>query len=532
MTFLKSSFSIQTTSKELFDPLYQIPIPNDQLKELIASQSSLLSDQLVNRYTTIAEQIALWLETAHMIAFTIEQSIKKTESDTFTIEPLETACSKIQPVIQQLGEFCDEQEELQSNPACKLKLTKIQSEWSGLQHFISSLKTLIEASNEKHMLRKLMETILVQIDDLSTMIFQFQEQRHMAAIYPEAEGEKKEDERILMEIDNRVGPLFNHVEKVYTRMTSATPPEDSLGLLTRKHILVQEKWECLRVEIDELKLELKEDRWLVVFKQVADQVDDMMNKLEKTVVQCYHLLNETNQYITSSSSNTSASSTSSNTINSVQVDSRAKLWAAEKNFEAKYKYYAPSIARMLDMLGNGIAARVSRNAATIQRHEAMVLRWNNLKTSMDQLRKSDLVDMPEQCWSRLSDRSDSTSSTRYSAKQSHLDDLESSFIKFKTPSKMRTASPSAYSHEHVSPSYNRSPDEDMITTKDFKKTKQQQIARSVTPNLRRSGTPSMIPRPKTPTSKASQIARPRSSMARITNSPIPKSKDELLRKRY
>jgi hypothetical protein len=104
----------------------------------------------------------------------------------------------------------------------------------------------------------------------------------------------------------------------------------------------------------------------------------------------------------------------------LHADLRTKLRSVEKNFEAKYKYYTPSIAKMLMMLGNGIAARVSRNGATLQRHEAMLTRWNTLKTTMDHLRKRDLPDIGvvesnmsdhtsnTGCWSRLSDRSDST----------------------------------------------------------------------------------------------------------------------------
>jgi hypothetical protein len=298
--------------EEFFNPLYQIKIPNAELDDLIAIQDTLSNEQLVERYSAITERITHWLETAHMIAFTIEQSVKRGDIELHSVEPLETSCQKIQPLIQQLAEYVDDHDEL-GLPSCKLKLTKIQSEWSGLQHFISFVKNLIDAANEKYMLRTLMENILLQIDDLSIMIFQFQEKRHLTAATTtvvEVDEQSKKEDGILLEIDNRVGPLFNNVEKVYTRMTSATPPEDSSGLLTRKHLLVQERWECLRVEIDELKIELKEDRWLVVFRQVADQVDEMMNGLDKTVAQCYTMIQqikENGTLVTSSSSTTSTS---------------------------------------------------------------------------------------------------------------------------------------------------------------------------------------------------------------------------------
>ncbi|KAF1805242.1 hypothetical protein FB192DRAFT_1455477 [Mucor lusitanicus] len=570
-----TSESIQTTeANDIFDPLYQIQIPEKELNDLFSP--SLSPEQRVNDFGAVTKRITHWLETAHMIAFSIEQSVKRGDMESYSVEPLQLACNKMHPLIPLLTECIDEQEELEH---CRLPVTKIQSEWSGLQHFISFVKTLIEEANEKHMLRTMMENILIQVDDLSMMIFQFQEKRH-------SDPEKKEDS-ILLDIDNRVGPLFTNVEKVYTRMTSSNPPEDTTGLLTRKHLLVQERWESLRIEIDELKIELKEDRWLVVFRQVADQVDDMMNGLDKTVTQCYtmiHQIRDGHGMVTSSSSTTSSSSnhtssTSSTTTNTT-TDARTKLRSVEKNFEAKYKYYTPSITKMLLMLGNGIAARVSRNVATLQRHEAMLARWNTLKSTMDQLRKRDLPDIVvveptlsdnTHCWSRLSDRSDSTtgssnwkdlissttptSTSRFlhnkpSSPSLHFeDDRSKSPFKFNhhspsplfmedkvrqyrgtSPNGKRTTSPSFYARESfnsvgsalrpqsISPSHSR--EDDMISTKDFRSqnnnSRQQTSAtsRSITPSIRRSGTPSMIPRPKTPTSNA---LRPRSSMARITN---------------
>ncbi|KAL9538103.1 hypothetical protein MBANPS3_011195 [Mucor bainieri] len=568
-----TSESIQTTTEanDIFDPLYQIQIPEKELNDLFSP--SLPPEQRANDFEAVTKRITHWLETAHMIAFSIEQSVKRGDMESHSVEPLQLACNKMQPLIPLLAECIDEQEELEQ---CRLPVTKIQSEWSGLQHFISFVKTLIEEANEKHMLRTMMETILIQVDDLSMMIFQFQEKRH-------CDPEKKEDS-ILLDIDNRVGPLFTNVEKVYTRMTSSNPPEDTTGLLTRKHLLVQERWESLRIEIDELKIELKEDRWLVVFRQVTDQVDDMMNGLDKTIRDGHAGM------VTSSSSTTSSSSSNhtSSTSSTATTDARTKLRSVEKNFEAKYKYYTPSITKMLLMLGNGIAARVSRNVATLQRHEAMLARWNTLKSTMDQLRKRDLPDIVvveptlsdnTHCWSRLSDRSDSTtgssnwkdfissataaaaggsatptSTSRFlhnkpSSPSLHFeDDRSKSPFKFNhhspsplfmeekvrqyrgtSPNGRRTTSPSFYARESfnsvgsalrpqsISPSHSR--EDDMISTKDFRSQnnnsrQQTTTSRSITPSIRRSGTPSMIPRPKTPTSNA---LRPRSSMARITN---------------
>ncbi|KAI8876487.1 hypothetical protein K501DRAFT_338065 [Backusella circina FSU 941] len=480
-----SETTITTAEDSLFAKLYQIRLPTTD--ELIQQHALLDFPQVLDKFENIIAGITTWLEAAHLAAFTLEQNIKQEIDGIQQTEPLETACNDVSPLIQSLIELGDIMEERQdAEPSllikAKLAVTKIQSEWSGLQHFISSVKRAVQDRNEKIGLQLLMEGILVQIDDLSTMMFQFQEKRHQAALAPSctttpqadvdhlvvssssssttttsahAAEEKPKEDTILVEIDNRVGPLFNDVEKAYTRMTSATPPNDPSGLLTRKHMLVQEKWESLRVDIDELKVELKEDRWLVVFRQVADQVDSMMDNLDKTVTQCYTMIHQMKEWShkeparTPQSSSSSTSSTGSTTTGPVDLQ---KLRSVEKNFEAKYKYYTPSITKMLMMLGNGIAARVSRNVATLQRHETMLHRWNQLKSTMDMMRKRDLPDIEKSMFDR-------PISPAWSRQSDHSDKSQGNNNRFKSPEPLemlehyRSGTPSARSKSPYSKSF-------------------------------------------------------------------------------
>lgn len=459
------SQSVSTTTSDLYNSLLQVQIPDKELNELLHIHDSLTEEEVEYKFNEITKNMMKWLEVAHMTAFTIEQNLKRQQME--NIEPLLSSCSKISPLIPLLIEL---NEIIHDEPT--VIMTKLQSEWSGLQHFISSVKKAIEESNEKAVLLSLMSDILFQIDDLSIMIFQYQEKRHIQALQlpptvnENQQQQQQKEDSILIEIDNRVGPLFNNVEKVYTRMISS-PPEDTSGLLTRKHLLVQERWESLRIEIDELKIELKEDRWLIVFKQVADQADGMMDRLDKTVSQCYTMIQQikesnntglsTSNSTSTTTSNSSSYSTSTSTITTT-TNQMEKLRSIEMNFDAKYKYYTPSVTKMLMMLGNGIAARVSRNTATLNRHEAMISRWNNLKSTMDHLRKKDLPDIVSNsttlsslsssshhhhqsarpmspattiCWSRLSDRSNDSNTSSFlmkSPEPSTIDRSKSPYV--------------------------------------------------------------------------------------------------------
>ncbi|KAI7851199.1 hypothetical protein BDC45DRAFT_445832 [Circinella umbellata] len=333
------------------------------------------------------DKMTRWLETAQMAVFSLELSLKEDQTSSILSfdddQLLELTFGRMEPlmsILVEVGNIVEDKLDMEDTAGVtmtkkmhtRMSITKIQSEWSGLQHFMSSVLKQLDTMNEKKELTLLMENVLQQIDDLSIMMFQFQEKRHAAAI----------DEHILAEIDRKVEPLFNDVQRIYGSMTSHTPPEDPSGMLTRKHHMVQHRWETLRIEIDDLKEELKEDRWLVVFRQVADQVDVMIDGLDKTVTQCYTIIDQV-------LSSPSSSSTTMSSSSSPPVDLK-KFRSVEKNFEAKYKYYTPSIGKMLGMLGNGIVSRVARNNGTNKRHSAMMQRWTTLKSSMDMLRNKDL----------------------------------------------------------------------------------------------------------------------------------------------
>ena len=72
----------------------------------------------------------------------------------------------------------------------------------------------------------------------------------------------------------------------------ATPtiPQEGEGneraVIIRKHTTLVSEWEAVQDESDVLGEELKEDKWLTVFRTVTDQADGMMSSLEKAVNRC------------------------------------------------------------------------------------------------------------------------------------------------------------------------------------------------------------------------------------------------------
>ncbi|KAI8093412.1 uncharacterized protein BX664DRAFT_260054 [Halteromyces radiatus] len=560
------------------------------MNDLLNQPQQLSYNTLLHMFEGIRSQLVQWMEKAHLAIFTLEQQMKDGTIKT-NILPLQSKVTKMESLMTRLPDISDmiddkidrtienddkSTQQIQFN----MTITKLQSEWSGLHHFMLSVTKQFEAANEKRELLVIMEDILLNIDSLTSTIFQYQEKRHLAMVTTDNDDSTTsntlKDESLLSDIDQRVDPVFLNVEKVYARMTSSRPPLDESGILVRKHRLVQEKWECLRIEIDELKDELKEDKWLFVFRQVADQVDTMINGLDKTVQQCYNTIQQIMDWHEQVQQQQQQLSSPHSPISIVPPLDREKFKAVEKNFEAKYKYYTPSIDRMLTMLGNGIASRVTKDSSTCKRQSAMLSRWQQLKTAMDDLRTRDLMDAerylvetplsesranagqinddsPRQQHHQQGRKSHvprPPSQQRHTKEASFMKPTKSTMLRTrsqsveppeiirpktptrtkptgntnggrrtKTPGTTTTTNSSAHLQYHLPPrpksSLARQETYDMLPYVDRER---QNGTKSP---IRRTGTPSLIPRPKTPSGQKelmirsaspSMIPRPRSSM--------------------
>ena len=97
------------------------------------------------------------------------------------------------------------------------------------------------------------------------------------------------DERVeavskgIKSINEVLEPLLSRSERTPTLSESNTEEE---AAILRKHAALAADWEALQKEIQVLREELKEDKWLTVFRTVTDQADGMMSSLEKAVNRC------------------------------------------------------------------------------------------------------------------------------------------------------------------------------------------------------------------------------------------------------
>jgi len=101
----------------------------------------------------------------------------------------------------------------------------------------------------------------------------------------------------LMSLDERLETVEKGIKATNETLepllrTTATPTVSENGAgsentdLLRKHATLLAEWETVQDESETLREELKEDKWLTVFRTVTDQADGMMSSLEKAVNRC------------------------------------------------------------------------------------------------------------------------------------------------------------------------------------------------------------------------------------------------------
>jgi Yeast cortical protein KAR9 len=105
-------------------------------------------------------------------------------------------------------------------------------------------------------------------------------------------------DQALINLDERLEAVSRSVEAVEEGLTPLlrsvkTPTQnqsENVGgadkLILRKHGALLRDWETVQTEAEVLREELKEDKWLTVFRSVSEQADGMMKSLEKAVTQC------------------------------------------------------------------------------------------------------------------------------------------------------------------------------------------------------------------------------------------------------
>lgn len=163
--------------------------------------------------------------------------------------------------------------------------------------------------------------------------------------------------------------------------------ESQAGLLRRKWKATVQEWADVQKDADILGEELKEDKWIVVFRTVSQQAEEMMRSLEKVLTQSHQFVWDINRRRGRSSGSSSVEPTRSppGAASSYFGDPASmqpiltSFVALHQSLHAKVKYYSPACDRVLKILGKGIADRSTANGEVLRKFGEMKARWRDLQ---------------------------------------------------------------------------------------------------------------------------------------------------------
>lgn len=124
---------------------------------------------------------------------------------------------------------------------------------------------------------------------------EIQELRHKSQGSSDTSGANNEIDQLLINLDERLDSVSKGVKAVTDALEpllSKTPVPPGLGtdgeatVMIRKHAALMAEWEAAKSESETLRAELKEDKWLIVFRTVTEQAGGLMSSLEKGVNRC------------------------------------------------------------------------------------------------------------------------------------------------------------------------------------------------------------------------------------------------------
>ncbi|KAG0019865.1 hypothetical protein BGZ81_009557 [Podila clonocystis] len=442
MTALYQSYHSQ------LENLKRLPVPYGDIYQALSSHEAISLATLGSRFRSAAEALSLWLETAEMAVFGLEMDVEQEgASDKEDVGEIDVILHRFHPNIDMLLELKERIENrLVSGTIEDLMDTKldisdarpeegrndnedelyipltiqelcqtaeaIHSSWSSLNSILDKVKGNLVGARVRGNLLSQIESLLEEVNNIDRGIDAFIAEKGkiasegssrsspIATVPPSPtlstlsmtssiqstglvahSGDSQAKQRnleALAQLDSRMTLVLPRIEELEAQIESLPISETALGGSDTKrdlrgcHQQIVARWSELKARREKLGEELKEEKWLAVFEQVAGQVESMMESMERAILHCQGLIDKIKNMVRDK------------VVPSAPID-RDHLFTIFKSFEAKHKYYAPAVNKMLGMLENGIESRMTRNQDVIQKHQTMNQTWERLRGGLDRV---------------------------------------------------------------------------------------------------------------------------------------------------
>lgn len=224
------------------------------------------------------------------------------------------------------------------------------------------------------------------ISDIQTRIFEIQELRHQSQSIQDPQSSSNVIDQALISLDEKLEAVSRGMKTVadaLESLASQTPTQseedaDERVILLRKHKALVSDWEAVQDEGEILREELKEDKWLTVFRTVSEQADGMMTSLEKAIQRCQDFIWRVQRRLPSEEATLLAQSSPNSRDGTNSPLTYETFCALLDSFEAKKKHYMPATSKVLSIIDKGVQDRVTKNGECLRRHAEATQRWRNL----------------------------------------------------------------------------------------------------------------------------------------------------------
>jgi len=289
------------------------------------------------------------------------------------------------------------------------QMERILMGWENVRRSLRTVKAQVELAMEwEEMWNHVLGDIGLEMESLSRLVFEMEEARHKALLSDPMldtngpvdiqeldtiieEGEKETtnhrislpfsssmvpdspispglgiapDDTRLLALLARMQPLRASLDFLpmtlsnYQTRAERVLPTACIELETRRKNL-EKKWQTLEADAEGLRQELGEDRWVVVFRSVGRQALKLCESVERAINKLQEAIDVGTQH-----------------------SNPPLLTRKVEAYEQKKSHIGPSIEKILVIIGNGVAGRMTVNGEILRLQLDTKTRWESLKADV------------------------------------------------------------------------------------------------------------------------------------------------------
>lgn len=153
-------------------------------------------------------------------------------------------------------------------------------------------------------------------------------------------------------------------------------------------------WDSIQKEAKMLEEELGGDKYLRVFSSICDQMEEMMDSLDKALANCHDFVfafnrdKNMNQQIERESENAFSHSPKNDQSTWRTNEERlAALQTVKRSFNVKRTSYGPACEQMFSSLERGVKQHSTKNGTILRRFMELKTRWRSLRERVSKMDK-------------------------------------------------------------------------------------------------------------------------------------------------